>query len=98
MAKQNEFKCPKCGSPVKAWADLDAQVTFTVTASGKLTKPVIANSYQTDGRCGVDCSACDWSLHHSDMQEDSIFESIANSALAAQDSIEFLSAKRQNSN
>jgi transcription initiation factor IIE alpha subunit len=97
MAKKNEFKCPKCGSPVKAWADLDAQVTFTVTAAGKLTKPVITNSYQTDGRSGVDCTECDWRLHLCDMSEDSPFEALATSALEAQEAIEFLSAKRQKS-
>lgn len=95
MAKKDDFKCPVCGSPVKAWADLDAQVTFTVTATGKLTRPVIQNSYQTDGRCGVDCSECDWRLHGSDMEEGSPFSALADSALEAQDSIQFLSAKRK---
>lgn len=97
MAKKNEYKCPKCGAPVKAWADLDAQVTFTVTATGKLTKPVITNSYQSDGRCGIDCTKCGWREHHSDMSDDSPFADLATSALEAQEAIEFLSAKRQKS-
>lgn len=91
---KNDFKCPECGSAVKAWADLDAQITFSVTSSGKLIKPVITNSQQSDGRCGVGCISCKWRLFHDDMQGFGEFEVLAESALAAQESIDFLTAKR----
>lgn len=88
MSKNTKYTCPKCGSSVKAWADLDAKVTFDVSSGGKLTKQVISNNYQSDGRCGVKCSKCDWT------DEEGLFSSLEDTALSKQASIDYLAAKR----
>lgn len=95
MNKQSKYACPKCGSSIKAIADIDAQISFEISKSGKLTKRLIKNSFQTDGRCGVECSKCDWKLHAHDMSVDSEFLDIADSALAQQAQIYELSPKRE---
>lgn len=94
MKKQSEYECPRCSSSIIAVADIDAQISFKISKSGKLTKPRISNSFQTDGRCGVRCSECDWSLHAHDMDEGNVLLGIAGSALEQQDQIKELSAKR----
>ncbi|HGF9504278.1 TPA: hypothetical protein ACJEU7_001474 [Acinetobacter baumannii] len=53
-----KYVCPECGADVVAWADIDAQITYNVTDSGKLEELKIENALQSDGRCGVQCSKC----------------------------------------
>ncbi len=90
----NKFNCPKCGSAVNAWADLDATVIFKINNHGKLIKRVIKNANQTDGRCGVECTECDWTLYaDSDYSEYPHFEELACQALAYEEEIETLSVK-----
>lgn len=60
MSDNKQFCCPECGGQLKAWADLDAEVSWLVTPSGGLQKRVIRNTYQSDGRSGIECSQCDW--------------------------------------
>lgn len=89
------YGCPECGSPVQAWADLDATVRFAISKSGKLIKQTITNNYQSDGRCGVECSECDWAVHKEDMTaEHSHFEKLATDVLTRQGAIDNLSTKR----
>lgn len=94
MTKQSRYECPECGNPIKAWADLDAQVSFVISKAGKLTKRVIKNNYQSDGRCGVECTECDWNLHSDDMEVDHPLQALASKALDLQSLIGELSAKR----
>lgn len=90
----NKYKCPECDSNIRAWADLDATVTFKITKSGCLTKLKIKNANQTDGRCGVECTECDWTLYgDSDYSEYPHFEKLACQALGKQEEIETLSIK-----
>lgn len=90
-----KYGCPKCDSPVKAWADLDATVNFEISKSGKLIKQKITNNYQSDGRCGVECSECDWNVHREDMTvENNHFKKLADDAMTKQSSIDNLSVKR----
>ncbi len=90
----NKFNCPKCGSAVNAWADLDTTLTFQINKNGKLVKRVIKNANQTDGRCGVECTECDWTLYgDSDYSEYPHFEELALQALAHEEEIETLSVK-----
>ncbi|WP_018694323.1 hypothetical protein [Algicola sagamiensis] len=91
---KNNFSCPDCGSTVKAWADLDAQVTFEISKSGKLVKRIIENVQQSDGRCGVECSKCSWAVYGEDMDDDSPFAKFVGEALGQQADIQFLTAKR----
>ncbi|MDX7853099.1 hypothetical protein ACTG2K_22850 [Aeromonas caviae] len=97
MSNKIEYKCPECGSPINAWADLDATVKFSVSSAGKLTKKVISNNYQSDGRCGVECTKCDWVFHGQDIPDDDPLHDLANAALDAQESIHVLAAKRSKS-
>lgn len=39
--KKSGFECPECGSAIKAWADVDAQMSFVTSKSGKLTKQIV---------------------------------------------------------
>jgi DNA-directed RNA polymerase subunit RPC12/RpoP len=92
-----KYQCPECGSKIKVWADIDAQITFAVNRAGKLTKPVVTNNNQSDGRAGVECSECHWTLSRQDMAEDDVFFPLVDSVLDEQSSIEFLTAKRNQS-
>ncbi|HBN6882400.1 TPA: hypothetical protein L3310_002623 [Vibrio cholerae] len=94
MSNKSNYVCPECGSPIKAWADLDAQVSFVISKAGKLTKRVITNNYQSDGRCGVNCTECDWELHVDDLDSNSPLKTAALDALERQSMIDELSAKR----
>ncbi|TVO81458.1 hypothetical protein AYI81_21185 [Shewanella algae] len=91
------YECPVCGSPIKAWADLEAKISFSVSKSGKLTKQFISNTYQTDGRRGVECSNCNWSQHVDDLDVDSPFVELANTALKRQEQIDWLSVQQKRS-
>lgn len=91
-----EFKCPKCGGDLLAWADLDAMITFKVKKDGGLTKGQIKNTHQTDGRCGVNCTKCDWEISHLDEvgQKNTHLEQLANEALELQHQISLLSVRK----
>lgn len=90
-----DFKCPECSGEVSVWADLDAEVTFKINSRGKLVKRKIENSYQTDGRCGVKCTNCNWAIDHMDSVSPDLlhFEYLANEALAYQHEIRLLSIR-----
>lgn len=94
MAKKDDFKCPDCGSPIYAWADLDATLKLQVSSTGKLSKQTIQNNLQSDGRCGVECTECDWEMHGHDIPDGSPLEGLAQAALDAQERIDFLTEKR----
>ncbi|GAB3478334.1 hypothetical protein [Marinomonas epiphytica] len=66
-----------------------------ISKSGKLTKQAITNVLQSDGRCGVECSECDWALNADDMGDKSPFKKLAESAFAQQEQIDELSAKHK---
>lgn len=89
--------CPECKSEIEAWADLDAEVSFRVSKTGKLIKRVITNTFQTDGKSGVRCTNCAWSLHGKDMDEvtHGHFLTLAEKALEQQENIIELSVKRK---
>ncbi|WP_083938398.1 hypothetical protein [Algicola sagamiensis] len=91
---KNNFSCPECNSTIKAWADLDAQVTFEISKNGKLVKRIIENVLQSDGCCGVECSKCSWAVHREEMDDDSPFLQCANEAIRQQMGILFLTSKR----
>lgn len=91
----SKYSCPECGAKVTVWADIDAVIEFDIAKSGKLTKQRIENSNQSDGRCGVKCSECGWSLDLDDMDEKSPFLTPAEEALDKQQKIKSLSAKRE---
>lgn len=95
LMKKSEFQCPECGSAIKAWADIDAQMSFVISKTGKLTKQVIENSFQSDGRCGVECTECDWNLHSGDMKVDHPLQSLALEALDRQSMIDEFTIKRK---
>lgn len=87
-----KYICPECGSSIVAWADLDAEVTFNVNKSGELTSEKIENVFQSDARCGVQCSDCDWESDDISDESDPFFQ-IANEALKRQQEIKLLSVK-----
>lgn len=90
----SKYLCPECNSPIIAWADLDAEMSFKVNSNGTLTRNTITNSYQSDGRSGVRCSKCDWDLHGNDMtEEDSHLQVLATQAYENQKKIELLAPK-----
>lgn len=89
----SKYVCPECGSSIVAWADLDAQIIFKVNESGNLINQRIENLFQSDGRCGVQCSKCDWKIDDISEGDDPFFE-LANEALKQQEVIKSLSAKR----
>ncbi|MGX8948490.1 hypothetical protein [Providencia stuartii] len=92
----NKYKCPECGSAIRAWADLDSTLTFEINKNGKLVKRQIKNSWQTDGRCGVECTKCDWILYaDSNYSEYPHFEDLALEALGAQSEIHLLTIKKR---
>lgn len=96
MAKRKSNRaCPECGSAVRAWADIDARLSFEISSSGKLVKRSIKNTYQSDGRAGVECSLCSWSQHIDDMAVDSPFLPCAEAALERQAEIGALRAEAQ---
>jgi hypothetical protein len=71
-------------------------MSFTVGKAGALTKQIIKNVDQSDGRCGVECSVCDWSVHIGEMNSEfAHFEQVAIEALQRQSQVDFLSPKRQ---
>lgn len=88
-----KFECPKCGSGLSAWADLDAKVTFDVCENGNLTRRRIKNTHQSDGRAGVECKNCNWEATGDDLANYPNFEKLSDEALERQDRIELLSAK-----
>lgn len=89
----NKYCCPNCGGTVSAWADLDACLRLTVGARGGLSSLSITNSHQSDGRAGVECTKCDWSLH-ADEAKKSVFEHVIVRTFEWQEGIESLMARR----
>ena len=88
----SKYVCPECSSSIVAWADLDAQITFKVSKNGNLTNKKIENTFQSDSRCGVYCSECDWKLDELSAEDEPFFE-LACEALEQQTQIKLLSAK-----
>jgi len=65
-----KIECPKCHGPLKVWLDIDASLFFNVSRSGKLSKRVIQDNLQSDGRCGLKCQTCKWEVLGVDGIED----------------------------
>ena len=86
-----EFKCPECGGDIKVWADIDAEASFKVSETGSLEGLIIKNVFQSDGRCGVECTECKWELNFVDEHpEYPELEKLANDALEWQEKIDYL--------
>lgn len=97
MAKKNDFKCPECGSAIKAWAEMGATLYMGVSTTGQPKGVEIKNTGQVGGRFGVQCTKCHWDLHCYDMDDGNPLLEVANVALAKQEAIIFLTAKRRKS-
>ena len=98
MSKFKDYNCPKCGGKLQAWADLDACAKFDINESGGLKRNEIKNNFQSDGRCGVECSECDWDQHIDDIDENNPhLIKAAQNAFSKQEAIGFLTSKRANS-
>ncbi|MDT3239583.1 hypothetical protein QNL30_02725 [Pseudomonas amygdali pv. morsprunorum] len=50
---KRKIECPECQGPLKVWLDIDASLHFNVSTTGKLSKRVIQDDLQSDGRCGL---------------------------------------------
>lgn len=97
MAKMKNYNCPKCGESLQAWADLDACAKFNINENGRLKRTEIKNCFQSDYRCGVACSKCDFDISVDDMDESqSHLIKAAQSAFSKQESIDFLTSKKTN--
>ena len=88
------YLCPTCNSPLRVWADLDAELSLEVKPNGRLVKQKIRNIVQSDGRGGVDCTECDWERNVNEMELDDKFVPLVEDALERQQSIDMLAAKR----
>lgn len=75
---KSKFVCPECASPIAVWVDVDAELRFKVSSTGKLQGRVIENNYQTDGRCGVKCQECDWRTYGADVEEQAFRKLLEN--------------------
>jgi len=75
MMKQ-KIECPECNSQLKVWIDIDADISFQVSRSGKLSKRVVQDNLQSDGRCGLECLECDWKVYGRDCEDDSMLKVI----------------------
>lgn len=64
----SNFKCPNCKGTLQVWVDLDATFTMKVKPDGTLYKREITNADQTDGRAGIECTACDWEADVNDFE------------------------------
>lgn len=69
MANQ-KIECPKCGSKLRVWLDLDASVSFEVSKVGNLSKRSINAEENGDCRCGVECTSCSFKRHNHDEDSD----------------------------
>lgn len=63
--------CPECQGPLAVWADVDAELTFSLSKSGKLKKRALTNNAQSDGRCGLKCQSCSWVIYGDDVEDES---------------------------
>lgn len=75
---KRKIECPECQGPLKVWIDIDASLHFNVSTTGKLSKRVIQDDLQSDGRCGLECQECSWQVHGDDVDDDALLKVIQN--------------------
>lgn len=73
-----KIECPVCQGPLKVWLDIDASLLFNVSATGKLSKRVIEDNTQSDGRCGLKCQECSWQVFGNDVEDEALLHVIQN--------------------
>lgn len=73
-------ECPECRGQLKVWVDVDASVSFSVSRTGRLTHREIQNNHQGDGRCGLKCQQCTWSIYGSDAPAGPLSEALDTAA------------------
>lgn len=91
----SKYNCPECGSALNAWADIDVKISFQVNKKGKLVKRAIDNHWQTDGRCGIECTnrECMWDLDDDNWDEFPHLAKLADETCEYQNGISTLSPK-----
>ncbi|MPQ71509.1 hypothetical protein [Pseudomonas sp. MWU12-2323] len=73
---KQKIECPECNSPLKVWIDIDAEISFHVSSTGKLNKREVQDNQQSDGRCGLECLECDWKVYGQDCKDDAMLKVI----------------------
>ncbi|KJC15026.1 hypothetical protein [Pseudomonas aeruginosa] len=73
---KHKIECPECSSLLKVWIDIDADISFHVSRTGKLSKREVQDNMQSDGRCGLQCLECDWKVHGQDCEDDAMLQVI----------------------
>lgn len=76
MHMKQKIECPECKSQLKVWIDIDADISFQVSRSGKLSKREVQDNLQSDGRCGLECVECDWEVYGNDCEDDAMLKVI----------------------
>lgn len=72
------IECPECQGPLKVWIEIDADISFHVSRTGKLSKREVRDNEQTDGRCGLECRNCDWQIHGRDVEDKALLKIIVD--------------------
>ena len=73
-----KIECPTCQGPLRVWIEIDADISFQVSRTGKLSKREVRDNEQTDGRCGFKCQNCDWWIHVSDVEDKTLLKVITD--------------------
>lgn len=71
-----KIQCPDCQGPLKVWIEIDAEMSFHVSRTGKFSKREVRDNEQTDGRCGFNCQNCDWKIHVNDLEDEALLQVI----------------------
>lgn len=90
----NKYACPECQGPLTVWADVDAELTFSLSKTGKLKRQGLTNNAQSDGRCGIKCQSCNWRIHGNDVEDES-WSDLLGDALGQAEVLELAVAKRK---
>ncbi|MCU9528052.1 hypothetical protein [Pseudomonas mosselii] len=96
MNTKQQIECPQCQGPLKVWIDVDASLFFNVSRSGKLSKRVIEDNAQADGRCGLKCQVCTWKVYGADGIEDDALQQVIQDADAAWGALDLKVVPRKN--
>lgn len=73
-----KIECPTCLGPLRVWIEIDADISFHVSRSGKLSKREVRDNEQNDGRCGLKCQNCDWQIHGNDVEDKALLKVITD--------------------
>ncbi len=80
--------CPECGGRITVWFDVNTEVQYTVRPGGGLSKPTVFTSDTGEGRFGIRCNCCSWSVHGDDDEIDK-YEDIISLGGEKTEGIEF---------